>query len=85
MDSDKFVVFMLHMEDQRKDLIKLKTGLINNRLSDVSDGLPPVSVSFGVAFGMTEDSMESFINHADEALGRIKNEDVKGCSFYDVK
>ena len=82
MGGDEFLVFMLHMDEQRRDLIKLKTDLINKRLTDTSDGMPRITVSIGVAFGTKNDSMKDFLDHADEALYRVKNGLKCGCAFF---
>lgn len=82
LGGDEFIVFMLHMDEERRELINLKTQLINRRLSDTSDGTPSVSVSVGVAFGKDEDSMKSFIKHADEALYSVKSSGRCSCAFY---
>ena len=49
--GDEFVVFMMHVTDELRDLIILKTKQINSALADVSDELPPASASIGIAFG----------------------------------
>lgn len=80
--GDEFVVFMLHMDEERRELIKLKVGLINKGLADTSDDLPPISVSIGVAFGKDVPNVSTLIKNADEALYRMKNSGRGGCCFY---
>ena len=80
--GDEFVVFMLHMDEERRELIKLKVGLINKGLADTSDDLPPISVSIGVAFGKDVANVSTLIKNADEALYRMKNRGRGGCCFY---
>ncbi|SDB50592.1 diguanylate cyclase (GGDEF) domain-containing protein [Ruminococcaceae bacterium FB2012] len=82
MGGDEFLVFMLHMDEERRDLIRFKTDLINKRLKDSSDGIPKITVSVGVAFGSNAVSLKEFIDHADEALYRVKNGLKCGCAFY---
>ena len=82
MGGDEFLVFMLHMDIQHRELIKLKVDLINKHLTDTSDGMPRLTVSVGVAFGSKNDSMKEFIEHADEALYRVKNNLKCGCAFF---
>ena len=82
LGGDEFVVFMLHMELQREELIRLKIDLINKRLSDTSDGIPKISISVGVAFGVDEPNIETLIKHADEALYQMKEAGRRGCVFY---
>ena len=81
--GDEFVVFMLHMDEKRKELINIKINHINDVLADTSDGLPETSVSVGVSFGSSEESLESAIKHADEALYDMKAAGKHGCAFYE--
>lgn len=81
--GDEFVVFMLHMDEKRKNLISIKIDHINKELADTSDGLPATSISVGVAFGCNEENLESTFKHADEALYYVKSAGKHGCSFYD--
>jgi diguanylate cyclase (GGDEF)-like protein len=82
--GDEFVVFMMHVSDELRDLIILKTKQINNALADVSDGLPSVSLSIGIAFGHDAPDTETLLKHADEALYNVKEHGrSKGC-FYET-
>ncbi|MBR6273855.1 MAG: GGDEF domain-containing protein [Lachnospiraceae bacterium] len=83
--GDEFVVFMIHMQKEQKELIESKAALINKKLSDRSDGLPYMSVSIGVAFGATENDIESIISHADEALYKVKKDKSTNCYFYELE
>ena len=80
--GDEFIVFMLHMDEKRRQLIKIKIDHINNVLAETSDGLPQTSVSVGVSFGSNEDDLETAIKHADEALYEMKSAGRHGCAFY---
>jgi diguanylate cyclase (GGDEF)-like protein len=80
--GDEFIVFMKHVSEELQDLIILKSKQINEALTDTSDGLPPVSMSIGVAFGTNEQSTQTMIKHADEALYNVKKRGRCGCSFY---
>ena len=81
--GDEFVVFMMHVTDELRDLIILKTKQINSALADVSDELPPASASIGIAFGHDAPDMETLLKHADEALYNVKENGRGGGSFYD--
>ena len=83
--GDEFVVFMLRMDDKRRDLITIKIDHINKVLADTSDGLPATSISVGVAFGSSEESLEAAVKHADEALYEMKASGKHGCAFYEPK
>ena len=80
--GDEFVVFMLHMDEKRRELINIKIQHINQVLTDTSDGLPETSVSVGVAFGSSESDLKASIKHADEALYEMKSAGRHGCAFY---
>lgn len=45
--------------------------------------LPAISTSIGVAFGHSENSVDSLIKHADNALYRVKERGHRGCCFYE--
>lgn len=81
--GDEFVVFMMHVTDELRDLIILKTKQINSALADASDELPPASASIGIAFGHDVPDMETLLKHADEALYNVKENGRGGGSFYD--
>lgn len=80
--GDEFAVFMVHMEKDSEDLIRLKVNLINKKLKNTDDGLPPVTVSIGIAYGMNEDDIDETVKHADEALYKMKKSTKCGCKFY---
>ncbi len=82
--GDEFVVFMKNMDRERSDLIIQKAKLINKKLSDTSDDLPFVSVSIGIAFGASQESIDEIINHADEALYKVKGDKDNDCYFYNM-
>ena len=81
--GDEFVVFMMHVTDELRDLIILKTKQINSALADASDELPPASASIGIAFGHDAPDMVTLLKHADEALYNVKENGRGGGSFYD--
>lgn len=83
LGGDEFVVFMLHMEEEHRELVRLKADLINSALSRQEDGLPPVSVSIGAAFGKDAANIKELMDHADKALYMVKEAGRNGCCFYD--
>lgn len=82
--GDEFVVLMVHLHHENKELIETKVNRINQDLADTSDGLPPVSLSVGVAFGRGADSAEVF-RQADMALYYVKEHGRDGVCFYSDK
>ncbi len=83
LGGDEFVVFMLHMDEEHRELVRLKAALINSALSRQEDGLPPVSVSVGAAFGKDAANIKELMDHADKALYMVKEAGRNGCCFYD--
>ena len=75
--GDEFTVIMVNANSSMRELIANKVASINNMLQNQTNGLPPLSVSVGVAFG---DKKQSF-KDADAALYRIKAKGGKGCGF----
>ena len=73
------------MVDMTTDLthnIKEKIDMVNDLLSNPADGLPPVSLSVGVAFSDRQDPGESIFKDADHALYHVKQHGKHGCGFY---
>ena len=65
--GDEFVVFMGHASEMQQHLIKAKIENINEELGNPEDGLPPFSVSVGIAHGF----MKRRCNH--ELVGNFIN------------
>ncbi len=80
--GDEFAVIMVHVGPEFKGLIKSKMEAANAKLADTSDGLPPVSVTVGVAFS-SDDPERDIFKEADLALYRQKNERRGGLAFYE--
>ena len=80
--GDEFIVLMPHTDESRSDQIRERISRINDALADTADGLPPVSVSAGVARGdMAADPAELFA-HADHALYDTKRAGRRGLTFF---
>lgn len=80
--GDEFVVFMVHTNQTHKQLIATKISNINKQLSDVEDGLPPISVSVGIVYGTDAEDNSKLFEKADEAMYRSKQGGKKTCTFY---
>ena len=80
--GDEFVVLMLGNDLLEQDQIVRKVSRINRELSHVDDKLPVISVSAGVAYGLTEKDWKSLFNHADQAMYEVKQSGGRGCRFY---
>ena len=71
--GDEFVVFMGHASEMQQHLIKAKIENINEELGNPEDGLPPFSVSVGIAHGSQADSEAGLFEKCDLALYESKN------------
>ena len=80
--GDEFVVLMLNVEGDQRDLIRRKVNRINRELAHPEGKLPIVSLSVGVAFGAREPDRETLFAHADEALYKVKQAGGRDCFFY---
>ena len=79
--GDEFVVIMFGTDKESENTIREKIETINKLLCDSQEeGLPPVSLSVGVAFGNKID--QELINKADQALYQRKQEGKAGVSFF---
>lgn len=81
--GDEFAAIMVNAGQQFKDLIRDKVTHINEKLLHPDDGLPPLSLSVGVAFGSGAHSGERLAKDADLALYRVKEAGRCGCAFYE--
>ena len=68
--GDEFVVIMVHTDSSLSELVESKIRRINERLKTPTDGLPPISLSVGVAFGNRENPSGDIFKDADTALYR---------------
>ena len=80
--GDEFVVLMLHTDEKQKEQIGTKLDRIDEELSDTADGLPPVSVSVGVAHGSESTDARKLFEQADAALYETKRRGRRGYTFY---
>ncbi len=80
--SDEFAIIMVEMTSDLDYTITEKVTELNHRLSNPDDGLPPVSLSVGVAFTDRKDPGKSQFTDADSALYYTKEHGKHGCTFY---
>ena len=80
--GDEFAIIMVEMTSDLDYTITEKIVEINRRLSDPDDGMPPVSLSVGVAFTDRKDPGKSQFSDADSALYYTKEHGKHGCTFY---
>ncbi len=80
--GDEFVIVMVHTGSALRELVENKIRHINGILAIPKGGLPPISLSVGVAFGDRENPTDDIFNDADTALYRAKSTRLGGCEFY---
>ena len=80
--GDEFAVIMVHSTSAMEDLIREKVEKANAKLQDTSDGLPPISISVGVAFSDRTDPTDDIFKDADKALYKVKEAGRKGVAFF---
>ena len=80
--GDEFVVIMTRITHEMRELVRSKVDQANEELSQPRDGLPPVSLSVGVAFSDRDNPQGDIFRDADTALYRVKSSGRRGCSFY---
>lgn len=80
--GDEFAVIMLHAGKSLEGLVRGKIEALNETLGAPEDGLPPASLSVGVAFGDRDDPTDDIFKDADKALYYTKEHGRRGVSFY---
>ena len=77
--GDEFAVIMVHTEPAHGAMVQSKVAHINEVLGRGEDGLPPISVSCGVAYGDQSQDTEAVFKRADAALYAVKAAGGRGC------
>ena len=77
--GDEFAVIMVHTDREHRELVKQKVAYINDILGRCEDGLPPFSLSCGVAYGDAAQDTEAIFKRADAALYAVKAAGGCGC------
>lgn len=80
--GDEFVVFMVHVNAEKKQLIENKVKHINQELSGRKNGLPDVTLSAGVSLCPVSNDPKDTFRQADIALYYVKDHGRNGCCFY---
>lgn len=81
--GDEFMVLMVHVNKDVRHLIENKVIQINEELSHTEDGLPPVTVSVGVAMCRDTNNPQELFHDSDVALYYVKEHGRNGCCFYE--
>ena len=80
--GDEFVVIMTRVNSSMSQLVTNKIAHVNELLRSPDDGLPPASMSVGVAFADRMSEGEDLFKNADTALYRVKARHGCGCEIY---
>lgn len=70
--GDEFVVFLMHAAEMPQSLIVGKIQEINKELTESSDGLPPATVSVGIAHGAGASGAADLFHKTDAAMYQAK-------------
>ena len=79
--GDEFVVLMKRTGGKQFDLIRERISRINDLLEEAGDGLPPMSISAGVACGDATGDADKLFDKADKALYVTKRTGRRGVTF----
>ena len=82
LGGDEFVVILTQADVRSEEQIALRITRINEELQNTDDGLPPVSVSVGIAHGASVPDPDRLMEYADEALYYTKRHGRHGHTFY---
>ena len=72
--KDEFVVIITRIESSRRSVIEEKVARINEELGKPEDGLPPLTLSAGIAFADHEHSAAALFQAADAELNGAKEQ-----------
>ncbi len=70
--GDEFVVLMTHIGEDQRDLVASKISKINRELEESDDGLPPATISVGIAHGSGSSDVGHLFARSDAAMYRSK-------------
>lgn len=79
--GDEFAVIMTNCTRELRPVIQNKVDAMNRFLQNPADGLPPISLSIGIAFSDKGFPKELY-SQADRALYQVKENGRCGCRFY---
>lgn len=83
--GDEFVVLMHDADPSQYEMIRDRVDRMNGELYREEAGLPPISVSVGVAWGAQAADGAELFDMADRALYETKRSGRKGVTFFNEK
>ncbi len=82
--GDEFAVMMVNVDPEMKNLVVGKLIQIKQRIS-AEDGVPPFTLSIGIAFSEEGKSGADIFKNADAALYEVKERGRNGYAFYTLE
>ncbi len=83
LGGDEFAAILMHARRLKPDTLLNKLSRVTESLRAGEDGLPPVTLSIGVAFNNEDDPEQDLYREADVALYQVKKRKGKdGIAFY---
>ena len=70
--GDTFALWLHDIPRDSEDDLRIRVGVVNDRLLHPADGLPPVTVSVGVSYSNEDDDCKSLERRAGKALYTVK-------------
>ena len=80
--GDEFAVIMTQAHPEMRGVVEEKIETVAASLLDTSDGLPPITISVGVAFSDKHEGQPDLFKAADRALYVVKERGRNGHAFY---
>ena len=84
--GDEFAVILTNVTSSvanLKGVVLDKVNRVREGLQDTSDGLPPVTLSIGIAFNDRTGGSGDIFKRADAALYRVKERGKNGCEIFE--
>lgn len=78
---DTFTMWMPDVSPAQADRLYRQAGEVNDLLLHPAGGIPPVTLSSGIAFGTASDDCRSLGRKAVKALNRVKESGRCGCEI----
>ena len=80
--GDEFAILMVNVNPAMKDLVSAKIEQIRKR-TQIDDGLPPFTLSVGIAFSEIGQPGDKVFANADAALYKVKEQGRNNYAFYE--
>lgn len=80
-DKDRFILWLPEEQQDAVSGIRRRIGEVNDRLLHPQGGIPPATVSVGIAFCQAGDDCRSLMKKAYKALCTVKESGRCGCEF----